>query len=358
MAHRHSLMSDLSVIIPTLNEAEALPPLLQQLQQQQGIKLQVVVADGGSTDDTRQLARAAGATIVKTKQAGRGRQLNAGADSASSDWLLFLHADSTFTSNTQLAEALKQLTTEIHTAGHSRVAGHFSLEFGHADDPEKFAYRYTAAKTHLNRINTTNGDQGFLLNKAFFAELGGFDESMGFLEDQRLAETIRERGYWITLTSTLITSARRFETEGFARRYTLMAVIMAAHMTKMHEFFALAPPLYEAQSQTGKLLLSRYADIIFPMIRQASPKRRWQQILAYGKYVKDNWWQLFFVLDVRRHRAGERVEPRWMRLHDRRIAPLITWRGFDLAVGVSIIIWFAVILGTYYRIKDRHELAQ
>lgn len=351
-------MSDLSVIIPTLNEAEALPLLLQQLQQQQGLDLEIIVADGGSVDATRTIARTAGATVVKTKQPGRGRQLNAGADLAQSQWLLFLHADSEFTRTTQCFNALEALQKRIKNKAAQQIAGHFALEFSHEDDPEKFAYRYAAAKTHLNRENTTNGDQGFLLSKAFFTELGGFDESMGFLEDQRLAETIRQCGEWITLPDILITSARRFETEGFARRYTLMAVTMAAHMTQMHEFFSMAPPLYAAQSDTGKLLLSRYADIIFPMIRQAPPKRRWQQILAYGNYVKRNWWQLFFLLDVRRHKAGERVKPKWMNFHDRHVAPLVTWRGFDLAVGVSIIIWFAGILGTYYRIKDRHELAE
>lgn len=352
-----SSTASLSIIIPTLNEAEALPALLTQLAAQQDIELDVIVADGGSGDNTCELAEAANATVIKTA-AGRGTQMNAGAALAQHDTLLFLHADSAFTSDSQLSQAMLALQHEIDTHSHNRIAGHFALSFAHDDDPEKFAYRYAAAKTHLNRVNTTNGDQGFLLRKGFFMQLGGFDESMGFLEDQRLAETIRVQGQWFTLPGLLITSARRFETEGFARRYTIMAVIMAAHMTDMHEFFRMAPPLYQAQSETGKLLVSRYGKIIMPMIWQASPRRRWQQILKYGQYVKDNWWQLFFVWDVRRHKAGEPVNPRWMNFHDRYVKPLVQFKIFDAAVGISIIIWFAGILRAYYTVKDWRDLQE
>lgn len=359
-------MPNLSIIIPTLNEAEALPVLLSQLAQQEHIELDIIVADGGSTDTTRQLAREQGARVIKTKQPGRGRQLNAGADYAQTEWLLFLHADSQLQDPQLLSKALHALQQRIQHAGHPHIAGHFPLHFLQDQSeperyhPEKFAYRYTAAKTHLNRVNTTNGDQGFLLSKNFFQSLGGFDESMGFLEDQRLAETIRNQGQWITLPGLLATSARRFETEGFVRRYTLMAVIMAAHMTNTKEFFDMAPSLYAAQSDTGKLLLSRYSAVIWPMIRRIPKGRRLSTLLAYGAYVRENCWQLFFLLDVRRHSEADitagQCDPRWVRWHDRYVAPVINWKIVDAGIGASIIIWFANILGLYYRVKDRTEL--
>ena len=72
----------------------------------------------------------------------------------------------------------------------------------------------------------TNGDQGFLMCRSYFKELGGFNTDLPFLEDQDLAERIRSDGRWVTLPGVLQTSARRFETEGFHRRYILMAIMM------------------------------------------------------------------------------------------------------------------------------------
>ncbi|TFH61439.1 MAG: glycosyltransferase, partial [Candidatus Zixiibacteriota bacterium] len=90
---------ELSIVIPTLNEAEALPLLLSDLARQQGVSFEVIVADGDSADATCQIAnqwfssgRLQGSCHVGPS--GRGRQLNAGAELTTSAWLLFLHADS------------------------------------------------------------------------------------------------------------------------------------------------------------------------------------------------------------------------------------------------------------------------
>src|SRR3954462_14416162 len=79
----------LSVVIPTLNEADRLPGVLAALRSQAG---EIIVADGGSTDGTARIAQRAGALIVEAPR-GRGSQLRAASAAASADWLLFLHAD-------------------------------------------------------------------------------------------------------------------------------------------------------------------------------------------------------------------------------------------------------------------------
>src|SRR5258708_7073741 len=117
---------DLTVVIPTLNEATALPRLLAGLSRQEGIRLEVRVADGGSTDATVEAARVAGATVV-TAPRGRGAQMNAAARDAQGEFLLFLHADSAVDSPTLLRDALGALQSAIETAGHGRIAGHFPL---------------------------------------------------------------------------------------------------------------------------------------------------------------------------------------------------------------------------------------
>src|SRR3954463_7358530 len=84
----------LSVVIPTLDAAATLPRTLAALDEgrRAGLVAEVIVADGGSRDDTPALARAAGATVARAPR-GRGLQLAAGAERASGEWLLFLHAD-------------------------------------------------------------------------------------------------------------------------------------------------------------------------------------------------------------------------------------------------------------------------
>jgi glycosyltransferase involved in cell wall biosynthesis len=83
----------LSVIIPALNEAIGLPLLLGDLRRLEGQGLEILVVDGGSTDETIARAEAGGATVLRTTP-GRARQLSTGATAARGDWLLFLHADS------------------------------------------------------------------------------------------------------------------------------------------------------------------------------------------------------------------------------------------------------------------------
>ena len=79
------------MVIPALNEAETLPRLLDDLTQV-ALSLDIVVADGGSTDATRDVAERGGATVVCAPR-GRALQMNAGAAVLDVDWLCFLHAD-------------------------------------------------------------------------------------------------------------------------------------------------------------------------------------------------------------------------------------------------------------------------
>ena len=107
----------MSIIIPTLNEAEALPLLLDDLVCQQGVSFEIIITDGGSADTTCQLAndlfasrRLSGTCCVGPK--GRGQQLNAGVSLANSDWLLFLHADSRLVDADQLRRALDYMRNQ------------------------------------------------------------------------------------------------------------------------------------------------------------------------------------------------------------------------------------------------------
>jgi glycosyltransferase involved in cell wall biosynthesis len=171
--------SRLSVIIPTLNEAENLPALLEDLKQQENINLEIIVGDGGSTDATRLIAESCGTTFVSSKR-GRGAQMNAAALKASGKYYLFMHADSRVDDVNLFSNALQALSAA--QLEQSLIAGHFRLRFIRGTSRNAFAYRYAEEKTAFNRVNTTNGDQGLLISREFFELLSGFDESMPFLE--------------------------------------------------------------------------------------------------------------------------------------------------------------------------------
>ena len=118
---RHSLETLLSIIIPTLNEAEHLPALLDDLKQQQNISLEIIVGDGGSTDATRAVAEAYGVSFVSAKP-GRGAQMNAAARKATGEYLLFLHADSRLDDPNLLADAVQALPPVAHAR--ARIVTH------------------------------------------------------------------------------------------------------------------------------------------------------------------------------------------------------------------------------------------
>jgi rSAM/selenodomain-associated transferase 2 len=341
----------LSVVIPTLNEAAQLPSLLAQLSRQRAIHLEVIVADGGSRDTSRQIAAEFQAKVVVSPP-GRGRQMNLGAAQASAPLLLFLHADSSFSAEDQLSVALDALQQAWRRAGHQRVAGHFRLHFQRSQPGNALAYRYYEAKTALNRPECTNGDQGMLLARDFFHTLGGFDTSLGFLEDQRLAERIRQQGQWITLPGMLETSARRFEREGLARRMLLSALIMNCNAIGWDAFFQRTASLYRQQAHTDKLQLSPIFALIDALNRAASPPIRRQRWLATGRYVQAHLWQACFFLDVlMESKLGIRRRG-FLACHDRLLQPLQRFRPLNyLITGV---VWLGYrLVRSWMRYRER-----
>jgi rSAM/selenodomain-associated transferase 2 len=329
-------LPELAVIIPALNEAQALPRLLAQLCEQQGISLKIVVADGGSTDGTAEAARSAGSTVVTTPR-GRGAQMNAGARATAEEFLLFLHADSELTQPRLLADALAALRRANSDA--ANVAGHFPLRFSGTSPRHAQFYRHIEGKTRLNRPCTINGDQGLLISRAFFDQLGSFDESLPFLEDQRIAAKIFAQGRWIVLPGELVTSARRFEVEGHTQRYTLMALIMGLHAGGADEFLARVP-MYASHSETGRLDLRPFHAAIEKYLRELGLVERWKLLLRIGRFVRENTWQLFYRRDVLR---GDEDYP-CLRFHDRVVEPLIKNVFFNTLAALLTRAWFLFVL--------------
>jgi len=348
-------MPQLSVIIPTINESRTLSRLLDRLRRQQRIQLEVIVSDGGSNDGTQAVAEQSGAILVRSN-AGRGLQMNRAASSASAPYLLFLHADCLPTSDFQLRNALTALKTSCRQLGCQRVAGHFKLRFRRSRKGNDLSYSYYESKSALNRAECTNGDQGFLMSAEFFRELDGFDESLWFLEDQRLAEQVRRTGTWITLPGELEASARRFENEGLGRRMILSALIMNFHSIGLNEFFDRAGSVYRNQDATGHLLMAPIFQLISDLNREAGPRISRQRWRATGRYVLSHAWQPFFYLDVMLGKALKTGSQPFLALHDHLFRPITNFPPFEYITAGLTWVWFRISWKVFTLLEQRRKL--
>jgi rSAM/selenodomain-associated transferase 2 len=329
----------LSVIVPTLDEAQALPVLLAALQAQRGIHLECVVADGGSSDATCELAAKAGARVVRAAR-GRARQLNAGAAAAIGEWLLFLHADSDFTQDDQLALSLQQLEA-LRAAGQpTLLAGHYALRFARAQAGHDRLFAFLEAKSASNRPYSINGDQGLLIHRDDFRKLGGYDLSLPMLEDQQIAQRIFAQGRWVLLPGRLHTSARRFEAEGHRNRYLLMALMMAMYHAGLPDFFEHARGAYAAQPDAQPLRLAPFRDVAIKRLRTRSWPDRARALRRCGRLLRDNAWQLALWRDLARGDGRDTALQRY----DRRLAPLLGIPGTAMSAGLGALLFLIFVL--------------
>jgi len=205
---------DLSIIIPSLNEETNIISCLQSIAAQapHGFNaIEIIVVDGGSSDSTCQkVTQFAGERSPKimllNSQAGRSKQMNAGAKKATGDVFLFLHADSTLSE-----KALFYLHTELNAAKENCDYGYFRLAF---DSSHPLSAIYSEA-TKINSIFLHYGDCGIFTKRAFFDLLGGFTDIV-LMEDLDFLLKARAKSDPLLIReATVKTSARRFQSNGF-----------------------------------------------------------------------------------------------------------------------------------------------
>jgi hypothetical protein len=169
------------------------------------------------------------------------------------------------------------------------------------------------------------------------------------MEDTRFAENVRSCGSWLLLPAELVTSPRRFESEGLAVRQVLNMIIMTLDAVERDDFIFELPRVYAAQSMTERLRLLPYLDRIRLLIRDLPSVTRVKFWLSVGRYVSLNAWQVPFFLDMRRNRrknvpTGEGKTP-YLTFFARYGEPLLQNRPVTvLAAGLTILVFYSVLL--------------
>lgn len=193
-------MARVSVVIPTLDEADRLAALVEALIREPELA-EIIVADGGSTDGTTALAEGLGARVIETER-GRGRQLRAGADGARGEILLFLHADSIFP-----AGGLRALCAALDRD--PRVpGGNFRVVF---DGGSRFARGLTIAYPWLRHVTLYYGDSGIFARRSVCEAIGGI-KPIPIMEDYDFVRRLERAGPTCRIEQpALTTSSRKFE---------------------------------------------------------------------------------------------------------------------------------------------------
>ena len=193
----------ISVVIPALEVGEALRPTLDSVK---GCVDDLVVSDGRSSDHTAAYAKQSGATVVVGER-GRGQQLRRGAEIATGDWLLFLHAD------TVLEEGwIDEARQFMAKNGEKSAVFSFAL-----DDPNPWARmieKGVALRCRL--LALPYGDQGLLISRALYDSIGGY-KPISLFEDVDIIRRLGRRRL-VRLNSAAVTSSVRYQRGGFLRR--------------------------------------------------------------------------------------------------------------------------------------------
>ncbi|PIQ86046.1 MAG: glycosyl transferase [Candidatus Omnitrophica bacterium CG11_big_fil_rev_8_21_14_0_20_45_26] len=187
----------ISIIIPALNEAKSIQQTLvcvaKQLQNDQ-----LIVVDGGSSDQTVALAKPYASVIAAPR--GRAAQMNAGARAASGDVLLFLHADTLLPAN-----GLALIRAAFENA--ACEAGRFRMQF----DDKNWLLEFYQLHTRFHFFSY--GDQAFFVKRPLFEQLKGFREDVPF-EDIDFYKRLRMVAKPCIIRASVVTSARRFRAMG------------------------------------------------------------------------------------------------------------------------------------------------
>ena len=232
----------IAVIIPTLNEEQALPDTLARTTRL-GFD-DIIVVDGGSSDRTLEIVhdlqvrcstfdvqplpnlepRTSNSITLLTSASGRAQQMNAGASNSQADVLLFLHAD------THLPDEARQII-ERALDDPTCVGGRFDVRFEHDRGLAWLIARLISLRSRWSGIST--GDQALFVRHEVFAQLGGFTD-IPIMEDVDFTRRLKRAGRVAPLHAHVVTSYRRWDRHGALRTIVLMWALRLLYWLGVH----------------------------------------------------------------------------------------------------------------------------
>ena len=207
----------ISVVVPTINEEDNLPALAENLVTEK--RLETIVVDGGSSDGTVRVARLLSSNVVISEK-GRWVQMNAGAQAASGEILLFLHADTRLPRG--FSEHIRQALADPDV-----VAGAF--RFATDLDSASMKLIEWVANKRASRLGIIYSDQALFIRADLFRELRGFPDQP-VMEDYELTRRIRTRGKTVLLSHKAVSSARKWKAVGIWKLTAIHYAITGAYL--------------------------------------------------------------------------------------------------------------------------------
>ncbi len=214
--NRSIATAKISIIIPTLNESENIKATL--VSTQSSTNVEVIVVDGGSEDNTVDIAESLGVKVIAGYK-NRARQMNAGAMNATGDILLFLHADTLLPANfdAMIRTALQQPST---------VAGAFALRINAPDIGLRLVELGVKYRSKLFKM--PYGDQAIFITKDKFKDIGGFPE-LAIMEDFEFIRNLKDLGKITFIPVPVITSPRRWLKKGILQTTLINQFVIIAY---------------------------------------------------------------------------------------------------------------------------------
>jgi rSAM/selenodomain-associated transferase 2 len=212
----------ISIIIPVLNEAPTITSVISTAQTANNVE--IIVADGGSSDGTADIAKSLGVRVIFTAP-GRATQMNAGAASATGDILLFLHADTLLPPGYD--SGVRVALAKPHT-----VAGAFELKIDAPQYSLRLVEKGVNCRSHF--LQMPYGDQAIFLYSATFDKIGGFPD-LPLMEDFEFVRRLKTQGRIQIVPQPVLTSARRWQQLGVIQTTAINQIVIIAY------FFGVSP---------------------------------------------------------------------------------------------------------------------